>query len=267
MTTFISPPCVCVCVWALRLSVCVAAQLPSSLLPVRSACHISFNFPITATPAAQSSQVCVWQEAVVTRCRQYYDVQYDEVEEMLHGEKVVMHSWWNNQTPVKNNIVLERDSDMKHHTSVIKTHMELLIIQKCRGMHVQTCQHSGFLSRSFTIFNLLSLAVRVIGHFLALINAISASQLRGGLQILTENLPFFPHILMSPDMHVGQAILLPISAECRFSSTDPTEKHDQVLSTIMTSSRTLCPAVHTAETALTRKKNMTGRLSKWIQTT
>lgn len=143
---------------------------------------------------------------------------------------------------------------MKHHTSVIKTHMELSIIQKCRGMHVQTCQHSGFLSRSFTIFNLLSLAVRVIGHFLALINAISASQLRGGLQILPENLPFFPHILMSPDMHVGQAILLPISAECHFSSTDPTEKHDQVLSTIMTSSRTLCPAVHTAETALTRTK-------------
>lgn len=170
MTTFISPPCVCVCVWALRLSVCVAAQLPSSLLPVCSACHISFNFPITATPAAQSSQVCVWQEAVVTRCRQYYDVQYDEVEEMLHGEKVVMHSWWNNQTSVKNNIVLERDSDMKHHTSVIKTHMELLIIQKCRGMHVQTCQHSCFLSRSFSIFNLLSLAVRVIGHFLALIS-------------------------------------------------------------------------------------------------
>lgn len=185
-------PSMCVCVCVSLEAVCVAAQLPSSLLPVRSACHISFNFPITATPAAQSSQVCVWQEAVVTRCRQYYDVQYDEVEEMLHGEKVVMHSWWNNQTSVKNNIVLEHDSDMKHHTSVIKTHMELLIIQKCRGMHVQTCQHSGFFEQEFHYFQ-PPLSRRACDRSFSCINlAISASQLRGGLQILPENLPFFP---------------------------------------------------------------------------
>lgn len=169
MTTFISPPCVCVCVWALRLSVWLHSYRPHSSPCAQPATYHSI-FPSRQHLQHKAARFVSdrkpwWRD--VDNIMMYSMM---EVEEMLHGEKVVMHSCWNNQTLVKNNIVLERDSDMKHHTSVIKTHMELLIIQKCRGMHVQTCQHSGFLSRSFSIFNLLSLAVRVIGHFLALIS-------------------------------------------------------------------------------------------------